>query len=180
MWKSLTIHSIKWIAARSRKRRVKRFVPFESARSVVVFAEPQGAQRILPQLQALAAAGKKITLYHFTLALKQTGILFPGIDTVEIALPDLCWGHTRPKNAICNEFLSLNADVLIDLTLNEQLPVVYLSALSQAPMQLGLKKETLVPADMMIQQEADKLTSESLLQNLLFYWKNIAVKNNNS
>ena len=47
-------------------------------------------------------------------------------------------------------------------------------------MRLGLKKDSLAPADIMVQLESEQATAEGLLRNLLFYWKNIAVKNNNS
>ena len=62
----------------------------------------------------------------------------------------------------------------------DYLPVAYLVASSNAPMRLGLKKDSLAPADIMVQLESEQATAEGLLRNLLFYWKNIAVKNNNS
>ena len=74
----------------------------------------------------------------------------------------------------------MKPDVLVDLTLSDYLPVAYLVASSNAPMRLGLKKDSLAPADIMVQLESEQATAEGLLRNLLFYWKNIAVKNNNS
>ena len=71
---------------------------------------------------------------------------------------------------------SLKPDVLVDLTLSDYLPVAYLVASSNAPMRLGLKKDSLAPADIMVQLESEQATAEGLLRNLLFYWKNIAVQ----
>ena len=47
-------------------------------------------------------------------------------------------------------------------------------------MRLGVQKNSLAPADIMLQIDPEKATVEYLLQNMLFYWKNIAAKNNNS
>ena len=173
MWKYLTEKSIRHRFAKSRKIRAKRFVPYREASTIVVLADMQGAQQI-------GSEGKKIVLYHFTFALQKAGLSFPGIDTVEVSLEDLCQGNTRPRSEICRRFESLKPDVLVDLTLSDYLPVAYLVASSNAPMRLGLKKDSLAPADIMVQLESEQATAEGLLRNLLFYWKNIAVKNNNS
>ena len=180
MWKYLTEKSIRHRFAKSRKIRAKRFVPYREASTIVVLADMEGAQQVGEALRVIGSEGKKIVLYHFTFALQKAGLSFPGIDTVEVSLEDLCQGNTRPRSEICRRFESLKPDVLVDLTLSDYLPVAYLVASSNAPMRLGLKKDSLAPADIMVQLESEQATAEGLLRNLLFYWKNIAVKNNNS
>lgn len=180
MWKYITTHIIKRNVRRRDRCREKRFIPYAAVRSVVVFAEPQAVQQLLPRLQAMAADGKKVTLCLCTSAAQPSGCTFPGIDTIELARPDLCHGHTRPTSEACQKILSLGCDAVVDLTLADRLPLSYLMSLSAAPLHLGGKKDTLTPADIMIQQNAEDLTPDTLLQNLLFYWKNIAAKNNNS
>ena len=177
MWKYLTEKSIRHRFAKSRKIRAKRFVPYREASTIVVLADMQGAQQVGEALRVIGSEGKKIVLYHFTFALQKAGLSF---DTVEVSLEDLCQGNTRPRSEICRRFESLKPDVLVDLTLSDYLPVAYLVASSNAPMRLGLKKDSLAPADIMVQLESEQATAEGLLRNLLFYWKNIAVKNNNS
>lgn len=170
MWKSLTISQIKRLYRRNGKLREKRFLPFADAQNIVVLADAQGAQQVLPILQSWVNAGKRVTLYYFTFALKQTELLFPGIDTVEISLQELCWGNNRPRTEVCKDFLALQPDAVIDLTLEVQLPVSYFMAISTAPLHIGMKKEGLTPADVMMQQVETSFTPESLLQNILHYW----------
>lgn len=132
--------SIRHRFAKSRKIRAKRFVPYREASTIVVLADMQGAQQVGEALRVIGSEGKKIVLYHFTFALQKAGLSFPGIDTVEVSLEDLCQGNTRPRSEICRRFESLKPDVLVDLTLSDYLPVAYLVASSNAPMRLGLKK----------------------------------------
>ena len=180
MWKYLTEKSIRHRFAKSRKTRAKRFVSYREASTIVVLANMQGAQQVEAALRVIGSEGKKVILYHFTFALQKAGLSFPGIDTVEISLEDLCQGHTRPRSEVCRRFESLKPDVLVDLTLSDYLPVAYLVASSNAPMRLGLKKDSLAPADIMVQVESEQATADAEFRNLLFCWKNIAVKNNNS
>lgn len=181
MWKYLTLKSIHRRSSRNRKTRKQRFVPYREASTIVVLAAGPDARLALPLLQAMGREGKKVVMYHFSL-MPSSGAPFsaPGIDLVEISLSDLYRGHTRPRPEILHTFESLPADVLLDLTLDDPLPVACLAARSRAPMRLGLQKNALVPADIMLQLEPEKTTVDGLLQNMLFYWKNIAAKNNNS
>ncbi len=176
MWKYFAVKSIKRQFAKSRKKRAKHFVNYADASTIVVLADPLGAQESVSLLRSLQADGKKVVLYHFTMALQKTKIRYPDIETVEISLEDLCWGNNRPRKEVCQQFKALSPDVLIDLTTVEILPVAYLVAICYAPMRLGFQKESLVSADMMMQDETKEMPIDGLLRNLLFYWKNITAK----
>ncbi len=173
MWNIIVAKYIKYHSRRSSRLRDKRFISFSEANHIIVLAEVQGAQQVLPHLQKLVSIGKKVTLYYFTYALKQNGLIFPGIDTVEISLQELCWGHNRPCAEVCEKFLALNADVLIDLTLSAGMPVESFVAISQVAMRFGVEKNAIVPADIMISLSSESITVEDLLQNILHYWNTL-------
>ena len=183
MWKYITLKSIQRRFARSRKTRKQRFVPYREASTIVVLTDGPDARQALHALEAMVRDGKRVVWYHFTPAAQSESPLaapVSGIETVTLSLADLHRGNTCPRPEILRTFEALPADVLLDLTLDDPLPVAYLAARSQAPMRLGLQKNALVPADIMLQLEPGKTTVGDLLQNMLFYWKNIAAKNNNS
>lgn len=180
MWKYLTQKAIRSRYAKSLKRPERRFVPYREATTVVALADGAGAPQAAPLLQAMSREGKKVVLCVFTSSASKTGIAWPDIEVVEISSEELAHGHTVPRPEVCRDFVALQPDVLLDLTLTESLPVAFLSVISTAPMRMGLQKNALAPADIMLQIDPEKATVEELLQNMLFYWKNIAAKNNNS
>ena len=70
-------------------------------------------------------------------------------------------------------------DVMIDTTSKEDNRITYLAYIIKAAYKMGFKKnEKMNPYQFMV-QSSQMLTPSEILENLLFYWKKIDIKNNN-
>lgn len=84
----------------------------------------------------------------------------------------------KPNKVIEGKFLSFNADVLIDLTSGENLPLKYLLKISRAVCKCGQNKEFYQSLYDLEISANGKLTKTELLSQILHYLKTIMGKRN--
>lgn len=72
----------------------------------------------------------KITPYYF----------IPKISQDIVTVKDIDWRY-QPKKPFVKEFINTEYDILIDLSLNDHLPLLYCSALSRAGLKVGRFQE---------------------------------------
>ena len=88
----------------------------------------------------------KITPYYF----------IPKISQDIITVKDIDWRY-QPKKPFVKEFINTEYDILIDLSLNDNLPLLYCAALSQAGLKVGrFQEDHELFYDLMIQAGPDE------------------------
>lgn len=104
----------------------------------------------------------KITPYYF----------IPKISQDIITVKDIDWKY-QPKKPFVKEFVETEFDILIDLSLNDYLPLVYCAALSQAGLKVGrFQEDHELFYDLMIQAGPEE-TVESFSMQVIHYLSRI-------
>lgn len=104
--------------------------------------------------------------------------VLPYKNVTMIRRDQLLMNNQLVKPAMVKEFLKHDADAVMDLTVRECLPVLYLMSLSKVSLKMGYRKNVINPCDFMIQTD-EPITPAELAKNLIFYLKRIDIKNNN-
>jgi len=96
----------------------------------------------------------------------------PKISQDIITTKDVNW-RFQPKNAFFKEFIDIEYDILIDLSLAEYLPLLYCSALSKAGLKVGrYQEEHQLFYDLMIHVRPDE-TIDSFATQVIHYLSRI-------
>jgi hypothetical protein len=78
----------------------------------------------------------------------------------------------KPKKKILKQFNSYDMDYLVDLSMNESFPLIYLAGVSAAKLRIGKQSPARIPFfDLMIDQHTDN--QEEFVRQLLHYIKNM-------
>ncbi len=161
--------------------REKRFVNYQSARSVILLFESDYNEKnpeIRQIIQSFYADGKKVMAWGF-------------VDKKEVStaiLPDFRILHSKdadftqfPEHTYLRELEELSFDLLIDLTVSEIKPLQYIALYANAACKVGTHNQAGM-YDMLIdvsQIKADNLeneietTSAQIFNHLIFYLKSI-------
>lgn len=96
----------------------------------------------------------------------------PKISQDIITVKDIDWRY-QPKKPFVKEFINTEFDILIDLSLNDHLPLLYCSALSQAGLKVGrFQEDHELFYDLMIHAGPDE-TIDSFSKQVIHYLSRI-------
>ncbi len=84
-----------------------------------------------------------------------------------------CSWLSVPNGTIMLDALSLSADVLIDLSLTDILPLQYVVANSQIACKVAMRKGNTFLYDLMIDMKEEDVTESKLLNTISYYLKHI-------
>ena len=164
--------------ARSQEKRKKRFVDYRKTEILTLLIERESIDSILSVVKDLSKEPIRLSL----VVLGDGNVLdisaYPEIDILELTPENLKFGKRLPDKNAVKKFIGFNTEVLCDLSLAERLPFLYLMSISMARMKGGLQKVSLNPYDFMIRSAKD-IAARDLLEKILFYWRNIDIKDNN-
>jgi hypothetical protein len=165
--------------------REQRFVSYDKAKTVLIlFGSDYSEKNILirKMISSLQQDGKKVSAWGF-------------VNKKEIAtsiLPDFRILHHQQTNffhkpvvSFVNELSALQFDLLIDLTIKPNLPLLYLAVYANASCKVGVRKSDLPIYDFMfdldrvINPAADgenQIDETYLFNQIIFYLKSIQTK----
>mgnify|MGYP006873041284 FL=1 len=120
------------------KKREKRFVNWQEVKSVVVllsYDTPDNSEldRIIAKIGA-----KDMNVWCY---LKTTDYIRKDTELVTFINDKSVSWFNKPNQIICGKFKSTMPDVLIDLTLDENLPMKYLAGISNVKCRCGMMKD---------------------------------------
>lgn len=148
------------------------YVGYEEAEKIVVLADPKSLENAEPLLRQLHTDGKAISLFVYNPLSEPLSGGLPAGRVFTFGKKELGWLSGVPKAAFRHQFEAVESDVLLDLTLEEVLPLTYLTACSKARLKMGFHKSGRDVYDFTIRHEPP-FDSLDLLRNLLFYWRKI-------
>ncbi len=164
--------------ARSQEKRKKRFVDYRKTEILTLLIERESIDSILSVVKDLSKEPIKLSLVVLGDGNALDISAYPEIDILELTPENLKFGKRLPDKNAVKKFIGFNTEVLCDLSLAERLPFLYLMSISMARMKVGLQKVSLNPYDFMI-RSAEDIAARDLLEKILFYWRNIDIKDNN-
>lgn len=166
----------------STTEREHRFVNYDKAKSVLILFESDYSEKnlvIRKIIQSLQLDGKKVSAWGFIDKKEVTSSILPDFRILHHQQTDF---FHKPDPAFFRELENLQFDLLIDLSLQLQLPLEYLAMYANAYCKTGLKKTDLPIYDFMLDMESLKSTIEEdenpideiyLYKQIIFYLKRI-------
>ena len=164
--------------ARSQEKRKKRFVDYRKTEILTLLIERESIDSILSVVKDLSKEPIRLSLVVLGDGNALDISAYPEIYILELTPENLKFGKRLPDKNAVKKFIGFNTEVLCDLSLVERLPFLYLMSISMARMKVGLQKVSLNPYDFMI-RSAEDIAARDLLEKILFYWRNIDIKDNN-
>lgn len=168
--------------AQTGKRANRKFVNYQSARSVMILFESDYMEKnpIIKQIiRQLQADGKKVMAWGFVNKKQLTTAILP--DFRILNKKNLDFFH-KPAPSFLHELDENEFDLVIDLSVNEVIPLHYLALYSKAAFKAGLKKDTSSFYDFLIDvpgiaNDVDEFNTEKesqfIFNQIIFYLKNI-------
>lgn len=166
----------------SEEVREKRFVNYKNARSIILLFESDYTEKnpeIRKIIQGLNADGKKVMAWGYINKKEITTAILPDFRILHQKDADL---FQKPNASFMYELENIEFDLLIDLSINEHIPLQYLCLYAKASCKVGVKKNELGLYDFMIdlQDYYDNRTDEScelevsdIYNQINFYLKSI-------
>jgi len=156
-------------------KRVQKQTNLESARTVALLyylpdeATYKVAETILSRLNDL---NLKVRVVCYTDLKLSPHYFIPKITQDIITAKDINWRY-QPQKAFVKEFVSTEFDILIDLSLNDHLPLLYCAALSKAGLKVGrFQEDRELFYDLMIHSSTDE-TIDSFAGQVIHYLSRI-------
>lgn len=157
------------------------FQSFGYAHRILLLCERDAYEVLLPEIEGFRQAGKELEVLVINMK-KQKGTV-PMTDTPDyvkvLTSSDFNRRTHIPVTNILESLRQRRYDVMIDVTTEPNYPMLYLAYIIQASCKMGVKKGDTNPYQFMI-QSTQPLTPSDVWENLLFYWKKIDIKENNS
>lgn len=181
MFNYLAKKKIKHQLGRVQSVRTSCFWDYRNTRCLILLYEYDQLPSLLPVIQQMQSDGIRVWSFAMNLIRDHQieGTEHLPIDhLVQITRGHLTMNGQLVRSGMVREFLRHEADVIMDLSVQENLPFLHLISLSKAQMKMGMVKRSLNLYDFMISSE-QPLSSFQLAENLLFYWKRIDIQNNN-
>lgn len=162
---------IKALAEQSRKR-TRRFCALDEARRILVLYNADDKEMVAPFLRTLSELGKQV---HACVYIPDNIIAEEPHSYMRIqGKTDLDMWY-MPKDPVCKEFNSLQADILIDLTRGDNFVMHYLLLQHPCSFKVGAKNEDTDMYDFSISMtNGDNI--QHLSEQILFYLRSIRSK----
>ena len=157
------------------------FQSYECARRILLLCERDAYEVLLPEIDGFRQTGKELeVLVIDTKKQKGSAPLTDTPDYVKVLTSsDFSRRTHTPVANILKLLQQCRYDVMIDVTTELNYSTLYLAYIIPASYKMGVKKGDTNPYQLMI-QSTQPLTSSEVWENLLFYWKKIDIKKNNS
>lgn len=155
-----------------KQKREKDFVNWDEAESVLILLSAADLNSNFLTSVFERMEGKNVQIWCF-----KEGKELPKFenDLVTIFNSKSVSFFQKPNKIIISKYLSNKADLLLDLTVQEVLPLKYLVGISPTPCRCGLKKEDYEIYDFKM-DISGRVTSLELLDQILYYLKMIKSK----
>jgi hypothetical protein len=155
-------------------RRSRSFTEFGKVKNFLLLFEsneqniPAGIQQLTNQLIDEGKVVRYIIYYSGNSKSPQiknnnTGLVFTKSD---------CTFFYTPKKAIIRQFNNFEADYLIDLSINERFPLIYLAGISTTSLRAGRESALRIPHfDLMIKESEEK--TMDLIKDIFYYLRQV-------
>lgn len=155
-----------------KKKRQKSFVSWDDANVVMLLVSYSDLNRNFLSYVLELTAGKNVHIWCF-----KEGKDLPNLDNdlVTVFNSKSISFLQKPNKIILNKYLTIKADLVLDLTIQENFPLKYLAGISQAACRCGLKKDGFDIYDFTMDMKG-KVTPIDLLTQILHYLKIIKSK----
>ena len=157
------------------------FQSYECACRILLLCERDAYEVLLPEIDGFRQTGKELEVLVIDINIQCGSVLLTDTpDYVIVLTPsDFSRCSHTPVADILKFLKQHRYDVMIDVSTELNYPMLYLAYIIPASCKMGLKKGDTSPYQFMI-QSTQQLTSSEVWENLLFYWKKIDIKKNNS
>lgn len=164
--------------------RDKRFVNYAKAQTILILFESNYNEKN-PEIRliqkALVDDNKKVTLLAYVDKKSSDSAILPNYRILH--QNDFTW-FGKPKSEIINYINELKYDIVIDLTLNEVIPLLYILSYVNASFKTGVRKKLENHYDFTLDidsylnsqaedGESNEIDATFIYNNLIFYLKNI-------
>lgn len=162
--------------------RERKFVNYENARTIILLFESDYTEKnpeIRRIIQNLNADGKKVMGWGYINKKEVTTAILPDFRILHQKDTDFL---QKPRETFMRELDEMEFDLLIDLTVNEVIPMEYLALYAKASCKVGVRKNDYQLYDFMIDLEGiETQTEENLFEidapfiynQIIFYLKSI-------
>lgn len=162
--------------------REKRFVNYDNAKTILLLFESDYSEknpRIRRIIRSMANDGKKVMAWGFVDKKEITTAILPDFRILHHKDTDFLG---KPTATFMHELEELHFDLLLDLTLNEVIPLQYISLYSNVFCKAGIKKNNLRMYDFIVDisgvndNDADnpiELDATYIYEQIIFYLKKI-------
>ncbi len=162
--------------------REKRFVNYDNAKTILLLFESDYSEknpRIRRIIRSMANDGKKVMAWGFVDKKEITTAILPDFRILHHKDTDFLG---KPTATFMHELEELHFDLLLDLTLNEVVPLQYISLYSNVFCKAGIKKNNLRMYDFIVDisgvndNDADnpiELDATYIYEQIIFYLKKI-------
>ncbi|MBP6230618.1 MAG: hypothetical protein KA397_03045 [Paludibacteraceae bacterium] len=156
-----------------KKYREKKYLSFDEIKSIVFvyyIDDYSKYDTVYQNIKDFTAQGKTV----FSILFVKNGVPFEEkrINMRLFSQKDCSW-LSVPNNDVMTDLLELSADVLIDLSLTDILPIQYAIANSPIPCKVGRVKDHTYLYDLMLEMKDDELTETELLKTITYYLTHI-------
>ncbi len=158
------------------------FQTYAQAHRILLLCQYSFIETLQPHIKKMKQDGKNIEILAIDMNKHTEKDKIPDIpDTVRMLNRSDFGRYTSLPSANVVKFVRQHIyDVMIDTTIEQDNRTTYLAYIIKASCKMGFKKnEKINPYQFMVQSSRILMPSE-ILENLLFYWKKIDIKNNNS
>ncbi len=162
--------------------REKRFVNYENAKTILLLFESDYSEknpRIRRIIKTLTNDGKKVMAWGFVDKKEITTAILPDFRILHHKDADF---FAKPLATYMHELEDMQFDLLIDLTMNEVIPLQYISLYSNVFCKTGIKKSELKMYDFIVDisgvndndaENPIELDAVYIYEQIIFYLKKI-------
>lgn len=162
--------------------REKRFVNYDNAKTILLVFESDYSEknpRIRRIIRTLASEGKKVMAWGFVDKKEITTAILPDFRILHHKDTDF---FGKPLASFMHELEDLHFDLLLDLTMNEVIPLQYISLYSNVYCKTGIKKNELKMYDFIVDisgvndndaENPIELDATYIYEQIIFYLKKI-------
>lgn len=165
--------------------RERKFVNYEKAKSILLLFESDYSEKnilIRRIVRNLTNDGKKVSSWGYIEKKEITTAILPDFKILNQKDTDIL---KKPKASFLNELEDMEFDLLIDLSVNEILPLQYIALHANAFCKTGIVKNELEIYDFAInvdniniedEEETVDINARYIFDHLIFYLKSIQTK----
>lgn len=162
--------------------RERRFVSYENARTIMLLFESDYTEKnpeIRRIIQALNADGKRVMAWGYINKKEVTTAILPDFRILHQKDTDFL---QKPRESFMRELDEAEFDLLIDLSVNELMPMQYLALYAKAACKTGVRKNDYQLYDFMIdldsisnqgEENIFEIDAPFIYNQIIFYLKSI-------
>jgi len=165
--------------------RERRFVNYNNARSIILLFESDYTEKnheIRKIIQSIQADGKRVMAWGFINKKETTTAILPDFRVLHHKNADFLG---KPLQSFLQELENQDFDLLLDLTVNEHIPLSYVGLYAKAACKAGVRKNEHNIYDFMIElipqtptedKELEEYNATYVYNQIIFYLKSIQTR----